>query len=56
MKKIIDESDGNFYELTLSEFEEYLSTKNWDIETKKMHRKEFKGYISFECGCITYDK
>lgn len=56
MKNVIDESDGNSYELTRKEFEEYLSSKNWDERTKNIHRKEFNGYIQFECGCITYDR
>ena len=54
MKNFIDESDGNAYEWTLKEFEEYLDTKEWSEETKNIHRKEFKGYIKFEFGSISY--
>lgn len=50
------QSDGNSYNWTNEQFENYLSTKKWDEETKNVHRKEFKGYIEFVNGTISYER
>lgn len=54
-ERIEIEQDGKSYEWTKDQLNEYLETKDWDEETKRMHRKAFKGFIAFESGGIFYE-
>lgn len=55
-ERIEIEKDGNSFEWTKEQFNEYLDTKNWDEEIKSKHRRCFEGYICFIDGQIQYYK
>lgn len=55
-QRIEIEKDGNSFEWTKEQFNEYLDAKNWDEDIKKNHRRCFKGFICFEDGSITYER